>query len=247
MATYSDMITLMLCFFVMMFAMSNVDASKFEALTESYARRTVIVQGGSGLLPGGKGLLPGNIGDGDLDRALSEADRMAAEQARALAATIQRMAADFDAVLAFYTANGKIAVDAMGDYVRITFPDGVLFDSGSAVLRPGAVEAIDAVADELLKYPGHKVGVEGHTDSRPISTAQYPSNRHLSSARADTVVEYLVNIKGFDPWLLSSEGMGEYFPVDTNDTQEGRANNRRVVIKVYAEQAARTGDLPPGE
>jgi chemotaxis protein MotB len=83
--------------------------------------------------------------------------------------------------------------------------------------------------------------VEGHTDDRPIHTAVYPSNRFLSAARASSVADLLVDVKGLDPTMVTAEGMGEYWPVDTNDTAEGRANNRRVEIKVYARYDGATG------
>lgn len=115
--------------------------------------------------------------------------------------------------------------------IVIRFSDHVFFDTGRADLRPDACRALDELSGVLLTIP-NDVRVEGHTDSRPISTLIYPSNWELSTARATAVVRYLVEDKGMDPFRLSAAGYGEYRPVADNTTAEGMARNRRVDVVV---------------
>jgi chemotaxis protein MotB len=150
-----------------------------------------------------------------------------------------------------YFAENEISADVIaveigdsGEYVSLVFKDGILFDSGRANLKQDSVHAINIAADMLITYAHHFIRVEGHTDNVPINTEQFPSNRHLSAARASTVVEYLVRERGFDSRSISAEGMSEYLPIADNNTIEGRAANRRVEIKIYARHRDGTDFIP---
>ncbi len=112
----------------------------------------------------------------------------------------------------------------------------VMFDSGSAQIRPEFVPILEKVAEELMKIP-NDIRIEGHTDNRPIHTPMFPSNWELSAARATSVLRFLVG-KGIDPSRLSAVGYGEFRPVASNDTPEGRAKNRRVEILVLKRKTA---------
>ena len=113
--------------------------------------------------------------------------------------------------------------------VVIHFTDRVLFDLGKAELKPEAKEVLQLVAQELKAWPNH-IRVEGHTDNLPIRTAPYPSNWELSTARATEVLRYLIDVGGLAPERMSAAGYGEYRPIAPNDSEEGRAKNRRVDI-----------------
>jgi chemotaxis protein MotB len=261
-ATYSDMITLLMCFFVLLFAMSNVDQEKFQQLADSFANRNSIFSGARGDIIGdlGAGLLPvevvmhpeastvdepdaENTASGGMDAYEAAAAARALEEARQREETLGTIASSFKTYFAqneYYDEQIAVEVNESGNYVSIIFKDGILFDSGRAELKPGAIQAIDIAADILINYANHFIRVEGHTDNVPQTRPPYPSNRHLSAARAVVVVEYLINQRGFDPQGLSAEGMGEYHPIGDNNTDSGRAENRRVEIKVYA--GLRDGD-----
>ena len=114
-----------------------------------------------------------------------------------------------------------------------------LFDEGSADLKPRAMEVLDVVADELKDIPNH-IRIEGHTDDRPISTPQYPSNWELSSARATSVVRYLVDNHDIPQNRISALGYGEYRPVKPNNSIENRALNRRVDIVILTTELSMT-------
>ncbi|GAB5046059.1 OmpA/MotB family protein [Thermodesulfovibrio sp. TK110] len=120
----------------------------------------------------------------------------------------------------------NIKSDARG--VVITFPDALLFSSGSAELKPEAYDALTRIAEKLKEIPG-KVAIEGHTDNVPISSSIYKSNWELSAARASSVLHFLLQ-KGLNPDRFIIAGYGEYRPVASNDTEEGRSKNRRVEL-----------------
>ena len=113
------------------------------------------------------------------------------------------------------------------EYVLLNLNGGVLFDSGKAEVKSEAVSILDRVADSIWQYERNTILIEGHTDNVPINTALYPNNMMLSLHRAYNVFDYFVRS------TISSSGRGEAVPVATNDTPEGRAQNRRVEIKIY--------------
>jgi flagellar motor protein MotB len=142
-----------------------------------------------------------------------------------------------------------IEVVAGENYVRINIQDitgdDVLFGSAQARLTPAARAALDILGPLLSTFAadGHGIIIEGHTDDRPINTPAFPSNWSLSGARAMSVVEHFVDNWGIDVHMIAGIGRGEHFPIDTNDTAEGRAANRRVEIKVFTREATVQGPV----
>jgi chemotaxis protein MotB len=127
--------------------------------------------------------------------------------------------------------NVKVEMSDRG--LVITFLAEVLFDSGKDKIRTEAKGKLDQVADVLqTTVRDLNVGIEGHTDNQPIKRSGWKSNWELSSARALAVLHYMEDSHGIDPARLSAIGYGEYHPVDTNDTREGRQRNRRVEIVI---------------
>jgi chemotaxis protein MotB len=113
----------------------------------------------------------------------------------------------------------------------ITFVAEILFDSGKAKLKPEGIDIIEKVASVISAEAAYnEIGVEGHTDNIPITYSRWESNWELSTARATSVVHYLVNECGLSPQNLSATGYGEYRPVAPNSTEQGRQANRRVEI-----------------
>jgi chemotaxis protein MotB len=129
----------------------------------------------------------------------------------------------------------------------ITFVADVLFDSGKAKIKSEAYPILDKVAVVLKKnVPQLNVGIEGHTDNQPIKFSGWKSNWELSTARALSVLHYLVDQKGIIPERLSAMGYGEYSPVASNDTKEGRQMNRRVEV-VILPQLTKVKEQPISE
>ncbi|MDD3233823.1 MAG: OmpA family protein [Candidatus Omnitrophica bacterium] len=127
----------------------------------------------------------------------------------------------------------QVRLERMGKGLVITFVADVLFDSGKATIRPEASASLDKVARVLQEnVPDLNVGIEGHTDNIPIKVSGWKSNWELSSARALSVLHYLIDEKGVSPERLSAIGYGEYRPVESNDSKKGRQQNRRVEIVI---------------
>ena len=245
--SYADMVTLLLCFFVLMFAMSSVDEDRFTALAEAFAGRTLFMSGALGtVFTDDAGMFPDHAPPIPIAAVPDYIDYDIADDILDVVTgrigELEGMADAFLTYMAQYEALELIGirVDELGEYMAITFPSGMLFDSGQAILRPEAVQMIDYVAVRLADFPGHRIAVHGHTDDVPINTLPFPSNFHLSAARSIAVIERLQSYHDFDPWMLEAVGLGEFRPIDTNTTAEGRANNRRVEILVFAQQQGLT-------
>ena len=120
----------------------------------------------------------------------------------------------------------------------ITLADNILFDSGKAKIKEDAYPVLDKIIKVVKeKAPDKNIGVEGHTDNVPIKHSGWKSNRELSTARANNVYHYLVDVGKIDPSRLTTMGYGEYRPVASNDTKEGKAKNRRVEIVILPQFA----------
>ncbi len=127
----------------------------------------------------------------------------------------------------------KVHIIIKGHGVVISLSEAGFFDSGTHLVRSKSLPLLEKISKYLLTLP-NRFRVEGHTDNQPINTFRYPSNWELSTARATYIVAYLIKEHGFDPKRLSAAGYAEYRPVDTNETAEGRARNRRVDIIIPA-------------
>ena len=127
----------------------------------------------------------------------------------------------------------QVKVEMQDKGLVITFVAEVLFDSGKDKLRSEALDKLNIVSHVLNStVKDLSIGVEGHTDNVPIKFSGWKSNWELSAARAVSVLHYLIDSQGIDPKRVSATGYGEYHPVDTNDTKEGRQKNRRVEIVI---------------
>ena len=139
----------------------------------------------------------------------------------------QQLQSDLDSL----STQEKLAVERLDSTTVLRVPNDVMFRSGYASLTPEGKKVLDDLSGIIQKYPDYDIRIEGHTDSIPIKPEfrnVFASNWELSTARATQVVHYLINNNGVDPKRLSAVGVGKYRPVSTNDTPEGRAQNRRV-------------------
>jgi len=227
--TYADMITLLMAFFIMLFAMSQIDLAKFKAFQAGVASH---FDKPAKVLKGGTGVLLGNGGEAEAERQVAEllSDKAKLDQAvernrRDLASAKARIEKEL-------TARGlreraRFSIEQRGLVVTIV-SDEVLFDLGSAELRPVGAQVLGVVAATVARMP-NRVLVEGHTDNRPIS-GRYPSNWELSTARASAVVRYLSTRHRIRPARLSAAGYADQHPAAPNDTEQNRQRNRRVEI-----------------
>jgi len=124
---------------------------------------------------------------------------------------------------------GKLQVVFRNGQMTLKLPSGILFPSGSADLSKGGQTALADVVKVLMEFKDRRFIVAGHTDNQPIKTAQFPNNWYLSTARANSVVQYMIK-EGFPAKSLAASGYGEFDPVAPNDTEKNREQNRRIEI-----------------
>ena len=128
---------------------------------------------------------------------------------------------------------GKITITQLEGKLKVNMVDEVLFDSGKTTIKPQGIEVLERVGNILLNVKDQTISIEGHTDYVPIGSElarKYPTNWELSAARATAVARYLQEKSGVDPSIISATGYGEYQPIASNETEEGRARNRRIEI-----------------
>ncbi len=211
MVTYTDLTMLILVFFVLLFAMSRVDILKFRAIAESFANRSIFDFYPS-IIPGegtGEGLSPEEEGVKDLEDFVEYIRRY-----------LEASGMD-DVIIANRTERGVV----------IVLQEQVLFETGEAEIKEEAYDFLNKVGTALKELP-NMVKVEGHTDSRPISTYRYPSNWELSSARSSSVIRYLIENHGLDSTRFIAVGYGDTRPVVPNTSPENWQKNRRVEIVI---------------
>jgi chemotaxis protein MotB len=217
MQTYADMVTLLMAFFVLLFSFSSVDAQKFESMLQS-------VQSALGIkLEMKMGATPIPPSEDQKELVVDAKELIKREDMEQLKKVRDRLERNMASKLPGATM--KMELEPRG--LAIRFADTVLFDTGKAQLKDDAKPILKLFSEEMKGLPNH-VRVEGHTDNRPINTPRFPSNWELSTARANQVLRYLLQLDGLKATRLSAAGYGEYRPVATNDTPEGRAKNRRV-------------------
>lgn len=235
MTTYGDMVTLLLTFFVLLFSFSTINEAKWRELVFAFT--------------GGGSIIPTN-GNGDKDSTSPPMPTPTLQTSPSATPSEGKtptpshtptptprfpdnIDAIYNGIIGFvkdFELETRVEVNKTDFEIIIRFTDNVMFESGKADLKPEFHGVLSAFADILDKFEEEieMIRIEGHTDNRPINTWQFPSNWELSTARAVTVLRYLIEEKGFSPLKISAVGYGEYHPVDTNETAEGRARNRRV-------------------
>lgn len=244
--TYSDLITLLLAFFVVMYSMSRIDSKKFGRMSEH-------LQGAFNSSEG-KGQASGSASD--LGSGVLKVGRLktVAQHLRSSLGTSKDQASmgglgtpmtrvDSVAGQTGFSATEPISMEINERGLVIHIVESALFESGQAALKTEALAVLDKIAKEIKDLP-NQVRVEGHTDDRPIATTQFPSNWELSSARATSVVRYLIGQYSFSPDRLSALGFGEHRPIAANNSIENRARNRRVDIVVLTENLSRYEPTP---
>lgn len=259
---YGDLVTLLLAFFVVMYAISTVNEGKYRVLSDS------LVAAFRGTP---KTMEPIQVGEkqmgsgADIEMSIVQQATMVG-QPRSLLAVIptdkvsprqfgapsdveskqteehlpsnettralQRVADAVEQSMSELVAKDLVAVRRHDFWVEVEIRADILFPSGSATLSPPAVQAMEQLAATLAPFP-NPMRVEGHTDNRPINTAAFPSNWELSAARAASVV-HLFTRQGIDPKRLAVIGLGENRPATTNNTAEGRNANRRVLLVILS-------------
>lgn len=247
MATFSDLMNLLLCFFVLLFSMSTMDAQKFEMLAASMNQTISIFSGGAMAI--GDGMLisngvsqlnelddyinsTGKDAEGEempenLESAMEEVDQAKMEESEELAEKVSE-------ALEEANLDREIDIDFTSQYVQLTLNGALLFDSGSVELKFESEPMLNQIAVILERYAESTIEIEGHTDNVPmVGKGKYSNNDELSSGRALSVFNFLKDHSSLDMSMIKHSGRGEYQPIADNSTSEGRAINRRVEIRIY--------------
>ena len=245
MNTFSDLMNLLLCFFVMLFAMSDVDAEKFEKIVASFQNTVSILPSGGASIGEGE-LVSSGVSQLEMldsyykDQANSKSDEESdteediaeAYKEQSLEES-EQMAQAIEEAISKYGIQDEVEVDFDAQYVMLNMNGAILFDSGKSDIKQEAYPLIDKIGKLIEPYQQNIIEVEGHTDNVPIHSSKYEDNDVLSFYRARSVSDYLREITTLEPAHIKSAGRGVYVPIADNSTPEGRARNRRVVIKIY--------------
>ena len=252
---YGDLITLLLAFFVVMYAMSSVNEGKYRVLSDSLvaafqgAPRTVEpIQVGEKQSGPGTDPIISLVQKPMIDSQQHASLQPIAMAQRAAPPSIDpaqsdelaSVAAEVEQAMSDLIDRELIVVRRHGTWVEVEIRTDILFPSGVATLSPPAEQVLTQLAETLKPFP-NAIRVEGHTDNRPINKPAFPSNWELSSARAASVV-HLFTRAGMDPARLAVVGLGENRPVESNATPEGRNANRRVVLVILGGSSRPEGD-----
>ncbi|NOU93313.1 flagellar motor protein MotB [Paenibacillus sp. LMG 31456] len=235
---YADLLTLLLALFIILFASSKVDAKKYDIIMKSL---NSAFTGGSAPFATSN-LVPLDISpnvDKSKQDQSSENTKEKQEQKDKQQQQMEKEKQELEELkkkLDAYISDNKLVAELetklTNDRLIITIRDKALFDSGSAAIKADSQKLGVAIADMLGQYPGYQIEVAGYTDNVPISKGEFSDNWDLSTKRALNFMKVVLARKTLDPSFFSSTGYGEYRPVDTNATVEGRGNNRRVEVSV---------------
>ncbi len=254
---YGDLVTLLLAFFVVMYAVSTVNEGKYRVLSDSL---NAAFQGAP------RSMEPVQVGTGaSVETSLAHSANTTGQSRQLLEAVplspkdelvsgfakrsnrrtgdgqsfmsdkeheaqLAQIADSVEASVARLVADDLVVVRRTANSVEVEIKADILFPSGSATLSPTAVDVIARLADVLRDFP-NSVRVEGHTDNMPIKSLGFPSNWELSAARAASVVQLLAS-RGVNPSRLEVLGLAEFRPIASNETLVGRNTNRRVMMVI---------------
>ncbi len=210
MLTYGDMMTLLVTFFVLLISFSSMQEAKFSSAMISLKGALGIMKADAGSFIAPQTIPMFEVNKGDMEHEIEELLRQLAEETEKSG------------------THEKVKVTKAKDRIHFRLSTPMLFTSGSNILKSQANPILELISKLLTKTP-YEIRVEGHTDNRPMYSAKFPSNWELSAGRALSVVRKFVDF-GVPAERFQVIGYGEYRPVATNDTNEGRELNRRVEI-----------------
>ena len=232
---YADLLTLLLALFVILFASSKLDSKKYEmimqALNSAFNNGISFFQQPSVVKVSDNPPEPfatKNNKAGTLDNETNE--RL--EQLKKETEDLEQLKQKLDRYIEENGLTTQLETKLTNEMLMISIREHALFASGSATVREESKKLAVAISDMLAQYPEYEVEVAGHTDNVPIHNAQFESNWDLSTERALNFMKILLQNKNVAPERFRAIGYGEYRPIDTNDTPEGRARNRRVEVNI---------------
>ncbi len=252
MATFSDLMNLLLCFFVMLFSMSTIQEDKLAAFVASINNTVSIFEAGSTAIGDGILISNGVSQLNELDKYInstgksadsekdgenmnefdSSPEAMEEKLAEGRLQQNEEISEKVEEALAENEIGDEVEVSFTAQYIQLSMSGALLFDSGSADVKKESMDILDKVGMILERYSSGAIEIEGHTDNVPQNGGRYRNNEELSDARAREVFYYLVENTALDPTNMKHSGMGDRVPVADNSTEEGRSRNRRVEIRI---------------
>lgn len=245
MTTYSDLVTLLLTFFILLFSMAVIDKQKFEEVAFSL-RSTFMNNSNGDKFDSNKGselinLInqnPSNVSNMEIDnnKKQDESDKdkspgLKDKYEKEREKEIEKFKEEVEAIIAGLELDKHVKVIDEGTYVILRIDSAILFDLGKADIKQSGKDTLKKVGD-LLPGLNSYIVVQGHTDNLPIKTTLFPTNWELSTKRATNVVLFLINESKLDPIKLTATGNGEFRPIASNDNEENRQKNRRIDIVI---------------
>lgn len=255
MSTFSDLMNLLLCFFVMLFAMSTPEEAKLAEFVAAMNSTFSIFDGGATAI--GDGILisngvsqlneldeyinsTGKTADSETDGEDFQDFELSPEAQETLQQYLEEQrlqeneefSEEIEEILQENRIGDEVDISFTAQYVQLSMNGALLFDSGSAALKEESGPVLDKVSVILERYSTGTIEIVGHTDNVPQSGARYADNEELSNARALSVFYYLVENSVLNPSNMKHSGMGEREPIADNSTPEGRSLNRRVEIRI---------------
>lgn len=237
---YADVLTLLLALFIVMFAASQVDQAKMKAVSEVFHE---MFDGGTGLLEGNpsteKNSSPPTQSSGTAQQsaAVKTAQQEAQmeqlkEQFQKEIENLQKLQQELEKYIQEKQLSDKLKTELSTKGLMVTIQDGVFFESGSAQVKAEGIPIAQELANIFNSDGTRDIEISGHTDNIPISNERFRSNWELSTARAIDFLQVLLRSPGLDPARFSASGYAEFKPIASNDTEEGRQQNRRVEVLI---------------
>lgn len=243
MTTYSDLVTLLLTFFVLLFSLSNIDNEKFEKVSRSLSSAFLNIDyGESFVFPSGKSYIDSSIKpSNDKEKGLhvenSQDNQNAAEVEiieeayEIISQKSEKLKREMEVRIKEYGLENYVSVVREEHNVIFRIDSVILFDLGKADIKDSGKDILRDLG-KLLNTINQDILIQGHTDDLPINTMFFPTNWELSTKRATNVVLFLVEDCNLDPEKLTATGNGEYRPIKPNDSEENRMYNRRIDIAI---------------
>ena len=222
---YADLLTLLLALFIVLFASSEVDARKFDQISDSF---NSVFTGGSGINESGSSVEELNAEDNIDESPPTATVTEEAEDRNELAELQERVEGFIDE----RGLEGQFTTRLSDDGLLLSIKDNILFNVGEAEIREEALETAEDMSELLVLNPPRNIIISGHTDDTPIANADFSTNWELSVMRAVHFMEIVLENPDLDPRDFSAKGFGEFEPVASNDTEECRAQNRRVEVLI---------------
>jgi chemotaxis protein MotB len=239
--SYADFITLLFAVFTTLYAMSITDKKKVEEVMQSLQQSFGMTQTSGpspkvNVIPSRQiTVIPAIKPEITVLPGPARTQAQGKGRARAEEKDFRQIKSAIEAYLIKQGAQNKVTLDITRRGLIVSLKEAGFFDPGQAQIKPSAYDLINTIAEAMTQY-NNPLRLEGHTDSMPINTAQFPSNWELSAARATNGLKYLIKYFDIDPNKISATGYGEFRPVANNTTPEGRAKNRRVDLVMLSSE-----------